>query len=259
VRFGDPLTLATLIKLTASTGEAMSAPAEPEQRQFCARFSKGRRCPQGRNCHFIHKWALYHAVIKERKLAKLNDNHGDAGNKFCTQNHGDTLATCLKRGMSSLEILAMEHWSQSRALRWLKSLQPPEGRPGNLSKMHSLLNLGSLVARTVERRFWKKSIMFRLQRTVKDTKAFKPNKPLANMSSDHHAGDQKIKGQTLQSLSFYQMINQGISRNMGALSINTQWANSNWQQSSKYGGNYANTPGPRTAKETELAQVREAR
>jgi hypothetical protein len=96
-------------------------------------------------------------------------------------------------------------------------------------------------------------------KTVKDTKAFKPNKPLANMSSDHHAGDQKIKGQTLQSLSFYQMINQGISRNMGALSINTQWANSNWQQSSKYGGNYANTPGPRTAKETELAQVREAR
>jgi hypothetical protein len=57
---------------------------------------------------------------------------------------------------------------------------------------------------------------------------------------------------------------------MEALSINTQQANSKWPKPSKYGGNYANTPGRRTVKEIEglnisndmasqMVQVRDAR
>lgn len=233
----------------------MSALAEPVQRQLCARFSEGRCCPHSKNCPFIHKWALFRAARKEKRLAKLQYSHGDSGNKSCAQKHDDTSSDMPQEEnvkpednrngilvqIQDAKVAQKSSAAGKKTEQHVKDTQP--SKPGKSRGK----NRGKKILENIDHVQTANPMV----KTPKTVKAFKPNKPLANMSSGHHASELKTKGQTLQSLPIHQKINQGISRNIGALSINTQWANSNWSKASTYGGHYANTASPRTAKETE--------
>lgn len=72
----------------------MSASSEPQQCQFCPRFSKGQLCRQ-KNCKFLHKWSVYNAAKKEKKLAGLSGNRGDFknGSLFLKQGSKDVQKT----------------------------------------------------------------------------------------------------------------------------------------------------------------------
>jgi len=243
----------------------MSAPAKLEQRKLCALFSKGHRCPRGRACPLIHKWALYHAAIKERNLAKLNDNYGDAGNKPCTQMEntkpGDSRNGALVPIQNAKE-------ASTSSVAGKKTEQPvKDGQSSKAGKSRGK-NRGKKILNVHH-----SQTVNPADKTIEiggETKVFKLRKLSPNMFSGQHAVEQTIKGKTLQPLSLCQEVNQDIPRNMGALSINTQRTNSKWPKPSEYGDNYANTPDRRTVKEIEdlnqsndmasqMVQVRDAR
>jgi hypothetical protein len=56
----------------------MSTASEPEQPQFCPRFSEGLLCRK-KTCPFVHKWAVFNAAKREKKkLMKLKGHNMDS-------------------------------------------------------------------------------------------------------------------------------------------------------------------------------------
>jgi hypothetical protein len=235
----------------------MSVAAEPEQPELCTRFSEGRRCPQGRNCPFIHKWALYNAARKERKLAKLNDNQRDTGNKFYAQRYGDMSSDMPRAGNIKSEdsrngtlvpIQAAEKAHTSSASE-KKHQQPVKDKQSSQPGKSRGKNWGKKISENVDH-VQTANPMDNSSKSVKETETFRPDNPPPNMSFSKHADGQSTKGK-FHFLPLHQKVNQSISRNMAALSINNQRANSRWSKVSKYGGSHDKTPSPRTAEENE--------
>lgn len=262
--------------LGTSTGQTMSSPSESEQRQLCSVFSKGLYCPKGKNCPLIHKWALCNAAKKVRRLAKLNNNHGDAGNKTCAKKHGNTSvdmpqAKNIKPGDSRngtmVPIQDVEAQTPSAAegehQQPLKDVQ--FSKPGK--SQHK--NGGKKVSENVDH-VQPANSADNSPKSMKDAKLFKLSNPSPNMSYGQHADEQTTKGKLLHSIPLRQQPNHVISINTPALSINTQRANSRWPKATNHRDSHANAPGARATQDiknrntcndqaTQLGDIRSVR
>ncbi len=224
------------INLEMPPGQSMSTPLEPV-RQLCQHFSDGRHCPQRRNCPFIHKWALFNAARKERRLAKFEDSQRDADNRTCTSKHTDPSLDmpqgekikpgncCNKTLVQVTDFEVTKTLPASNEKSQQSFIDAPSSRPGKSQDK----NRGKKLP-TDDNDLKTANHTNEISKTMKKPHSFKLNQSLPNLSPGQHADKQTPQGKAPYSSPWRYATNQSISRNMAPLTIHADWANYRWNE-----------------------------
>lgn len=187
----------------------------------------------------------------------LNDYQRDPGNKFCTQRHSNISADMpragnIKSGDSrngTLVPIQDAEKAHTSSASEKKHQQPVKDKQSSQPGKSRGKNWGKKISENIDH-VQAANPMDNPSKSVKETEAFRPDNPPPNMPFSKHEDGQSEKGK-FHFLPLHQKVNQGISRNMAALSINKQRVNSRWSKASKYVGGHDMTLSPRTAEENE--------